>query len=117
MAQLKNKDGTREAKATCLETESGSGGFAFHFNKGIRMFAHHSFLMRIEMKNENEICFYYSYGVVRVTGRKLEMIYNLAVPRILGGVRLTDPDDPCRAEIEVREIVFEDAKDASSDGP
>ena len=80
------------------------------------MFAHHSFLMRIEMKNENEICFYYTYGVVRVIGRKLEMIYNLALPRVLGGVRPTAPDDPCRNEIEVREIVFEDAKDTSSDG-
>ena len=79
------------------------------------MFAHHSFLMRIEMKNENEICFHYTYGVVRVIGRKLEMIYNLALPRVLGGVRLTDPDDPCRDEIEVTQIVFEDAKDAISD--
>ena len=74
------------------------------------MFAHHSFLMRIEMKNENEIWFHYTYGVVRVIGRKLELIYSLTISRVLGGVRPTDSDDPCRAEIEVREIVFESMK-------
>jgi len=71
------------------------------------MFALHSFLMRIEMMSENEICFHYTYGAVRVIGRKLELIYTLAVPHVLGGVRPTAPEDPCRAEIEVREIVFE----------
>jgi hypothetical protein len=74
------------------------------------MFALHSFLMRIEMKSENEIWFHYTYGVVRVTGRKLELIYTLAVPRVLGGVRPSDADDPCRDEIDVREIVFEESK-------
>jgi len=73
------------------------------------MFALHSFLMRIEMKSENEIWFHYTYGIVRVSGRKLELIYTLAVPHVLGGVRPTDPDDPCRNEIEVREIVFDDS--------
>ena len=81
------------------------------------MFALHSFLMRIEMKSENEIWFHYTYGVVRVIGRKLGLIYTLTVSRVLGGVRPTDPDDPCRDEIEVTQIVFEDAKDASGDGP
>ena len=110
MSRLKRKDGTEEPDPTCYASESASGGFAFHLKGGIRMFAHHSFLMRIEMKNGNEICFYYTYGIVRVIGRKLEMIYNLALPRVLGSVRPTEPDDPCRDEIEVREIVFEDAK-------
>ncbi len=73
------------------------------------MFALHSFLMRIEMKNQNEIWFHYTYGIVRVSGRKLELIYTLAEPRVLGGVRPTESDDTCRDEIEVREIVFEGA--------
>jgi hypothetical protein len=75
------------------------------------MFALHSFLMRIEMKSENEIWFHYTYGVVRVIGRKLGLIYSLTVSHVLGGVRPTASDDPCRDEIEVREIVFENAKD------
>ncbi len=74
------------------------------------MFAQHSFLMRIEIKNGEEICFYYTYGVVRVIGRKLEMMYNLALPHVLGSVRPTAPDDPCREEIEVTDVVFEDAR-------
>ncbi len=74
------------------------------------MFALHSFLMRIEMKNENEIWFHYTYGIVRVIGHKLGLIYSMTASRALGGVRPTDPDDPCRDEIEVREIVFEDAQ-------
>ena len=109
MAQLKRKDGTQKSEPTCYASESAPGGFAFHLKSGIRMFAHHSFLMRIEMRSENEICFYYTYGAVRVIGRKLEMIYNLALPRVLGSVRPTDPDDPCRDEIEVTQIVFEDS--------
>ena len=71
------------------------------------MFALHSFLMRIEMKNETEICFHYTYGVVRVIGCKLEMIYRLALPQVLGSVKLTEPDDPCRDEIEVTAVIFD----------
>jgi hypothetical protein len=53
---------------------------------------------------------------VRVIGRNLGLIYTLTISHVLGGVRPTAPDDPCRDEIEVTQIVFEDAKDASSDG-
>jgi hypothetical protein len=119
MPELKTKEPKpkTDPRPTCFANDSGSSGLTFQLKGGIRMFALHSFLMRIEMKSENEIWFHYTYGVVRVIGRKLGLIYTLTVSRVLGGVRPTDPDDPCRDEIEVTQIVFEDAKDASGDGP
>jgi hypothetical protein len=97
-----------EPRPTCFANDLGSSGFSFVLKGGIRMFAPYSFLMRIEMKSENEIWFHYTYGVVRVIGRNLGLIYTLSISHVLGGVRPTDPDDPCRDEIEVTQIVFEE---------
>ncbi len=60
------------------------------------------------MKSEREICFYYTYGTVRVIGPRVELIYTLALPRVLGGVQPSAPDDPCCDEVEVRAVVFEE---------
>jgi hypothetical protein len=111
MPELKGKEPKPKAdpRPTCFANDSGSSGLTFELKGGIKMFALHSFLMRVEMKSENEIWFHYTYGVVRVIGRKLQLIYTLAVPRVLGGVQTTDPDDPCREEIEVKEIEFVEA--------
>jgi len=118
MSELKTKKTKLkdDPRPTCFAHDAGSSGLSFVLKGGIRMFAPYSFLMRIEMKSENEICFHYTYGLVRVIGRKLGLIYTLSISHVLGGVRPTDPDDPCRDEIEVTQIVFEDAKDASGDG-
>lgn len=118
MPELKTKDPNRtfDLKPTCFGNDAGSTGLSFVLKGGIRMFAPYSFLMRIEMKSENEIWFHYTYGLVRVIGRNLGLIYTLSISHVLGGVRPTAPDDPCRDEIEVTQIVFEDAKDASGDG-
>jgi hypothetical protein len=108
MSELKTKDPQRpfDLKPTCFANDAGSSGLSFELKGGIRMFAPYSFLMRIEIKSENEIWFHYTYGLVRVIGRKLGLIYTLTISRVLGGVRPTDPDDPCRDEIEVRKIEF-----------
>ena len=74
------------------------------------IYAVHSFLSRIEMKGENEVAFHYTYGVVRVIGRHLKTIYQQAKQRTIGVIRPSDPDDLCRAEIEVTLVVFEDDK-------
>ena len=85
-------------------------GFIFELGANHEIFAAHSFLSRIEMKDENEVVFHYTYGVVRVSGRHLKTIYEQAKQYTIGVVRPSDPDDLCRAEIEVTRIVFEDAK-------
>jgi hypothetical protein len=109
MPELKRKEPQQgyNPQPTCFAS-SAAGGFAFHLMGGVRMYALHSFLMRIEMKSEKEICFYYTYGTVRVIGPKVELIYTMAMPRVLGGVQLSDPDDPCLDEVEVREVLFEE---------
>ena len=70
----------------------------------------HSFLSYIEMKGEEEISFHYTYGVVRVIGRNLETIHDLVKQHHIGIIRPSDPNDPCRDEVEVTQIIFEDAK-------
>jgi hypothetical protein len=67
-----------------------------------------TFLSRIELKNENEILFHYTYGIVRVTGSHLEHLYRMVKKQVIGGIRPSAPDDPCRAEMEVTKIVFEE---------
>ena len=109
MPKLKGKEPIveHELQPTCY-LYSAEGGFAFQLNGGVQVYALHSFLMRIEMKSETEIQFHYTYGTFRVLGLKVEKIYKLAVPRVLGGVKPSDPDDPCCDKVDVREVVFEE---------
>ena len=62
----------------------------------------------MEMKNGNEIYFHYTYGVVRVTGQNMELLFSMTKNHVLGGLRRSDPNDLCRDEIEITQIVFED---------
>src|SRR5580658_8537659 len=116
MSELKTKDGKPKPEPTCYKWEAPTLGFTFELEGRREIFALHSFLSRIEMKNENEIWFHYTYGVVRVIGRHIEEIYRLAKQHSIGVFRRSEPDDPCRAKIEVTQIVFEDAKDAIGNG-
>jgi len=110
MAQLKTKDGTPKPEPTCFEWGFSLLGFTFELGGKNELFALHSFLSHIEMKGEEEISFHYTYGMVRVTGHHLKTIYQLVKEQKIGVIRSSDPDDPCRVEIEVSKIVFEDAK-------
>jgi hypothetical protein len=83
-------------------------GFTFEVGKSNEIFLLHSFLSQIELKSENEIAFHYTYGIVRVTGSHLEHLYKMVKQHVIGGIRPSAPDDPCRAEMEVRKIVFEE---------
>jgi hypothetical protein len=109
MSELKTKDGKPKPEPTCYKWETPSLGFTFELGGKKRLFALHSFLSHIEMKGEEEISFYYTYGVVRVIGRHLEKIYQLAKEHHIGVIRPSELNDPCRNEIEVTQIVFEDA--------
>lgn len=109
MSQLKRKDGTLEPEPTCYIWETPSRAFTFELGRKKRLLAFHSFLSHIEMKGEEEISFHYTYGVVRVIGRHLEKIYQLAKEHHIGIIRPSEANDPCRAEIEVTQIFFEDA--------
>jgi hypothetical protein len=48
-----------------------------------------------------------------VIGHHLEAIFSLLKQHNLDFTRLSEAHDPCRDEIEVTRIVFEDAKDAT----
>ena len=61
------------------------------------------------MRGNEEIVIHYTFGVVRLIGHQLEAIYSLLKQHHLDFARPSEANDPCRAEIEVREIVFEDA--------
>ena len=110
MAQLKTKDGTPEPEPTCFNHgDSPRLGFTFELGAKNEIFAPHSFLSRVELKS-SEITFHYTYGTVRVIGRGLDKIFGwIKGQEFIGVLRRSDPDDPCRAEIEIREIVFEEA--------
>ena len=56
---------------------------------------------------DEEIAVHYTFGVVRVIGHHLEAIYSLLKQHNLDFARLSDAHDPCRDEIEVTRIVFE----------
>jgi hypothetical protein len=95
---------------TCYKFETGILGINFELSGKSQLFAPYSFLSHVTMKNEIELSLHYTYGVVRVTGHHLEPIYELAKQHYLGMVRASELNDPCRNEIQVNEIVFEDAK-------
>lgn len=75
--------------------------------KAREIFLLHSFLSRIELNGESEILLHYTYEIVRVAGSHLEYLYRMVKQHVVGGIRPNTPDDPCRREVEVREIVFE----------
>jgi hypothetical protein len=116
MSHLKTKDGTSKPEPTCFKWETPTLGFTFELGGKKRLLALHSFLSHIEMKGEEEISFHYTYGVVRVIGRHLENVYHLVKQHHIGVIRPSELNDPCRSEVEVTEIVFEDAKAVAIEG-
>jgi hypothetical protein len=112
MTQLKTKEPklNSDQRPSCYMSDPALLGFTFEVGKSNEIFLLHSFLSRIELKGENEILFHYTYGIVRVTGSHLEHLYRMMKQHVVGGIQPSAPDDPCRAEMEVREIVFEDAR-------
>ena len=109
MAQLKRKDGTTEPEPTCYKRGTSLLGINFELPGRTQLFAHYSFLSHIEIRGDTELAVHYTFGVVRIIGHHLEAIYSLLKQHHLDFARPSEVNDPCRAEIEVREIVFEDA--------
>jgi hypothetical protein len=108
MTQLKGAPVKPEP--TCYKLETGILGITFELPGKSQLFAPYSFLSHVKMQGEEEISFHYTYGVARARGRHLREIYALAIQHHLGVVRLSEPGDPCRDQIEVMEIVFEEDK-------
>jgi len=115
MPQLKTKDGTPKPEPTCYKFGGSQLGTNFELPDKTQLFAHYSFLSHIEMRGENEIAVYYTFGVVRVFGHSLEAIYSLLKQHNLDFARLSESHDPCRDEIEVTQIVFADVEAVASD--
>jgi hypothetical protein len=113
MTQLKGA--SVKPEPTCYKLETGILGINFELPGKSQLFAPYSFLSHVQMKNEKEISLHYTYGVVRVVGHHLQYIYELAKKHNLGMVRPSEINDPCRSEIEIREIVFEDASTTAND--
>lgn len=111
MTQLRTKDGMQRPEPTCYKLGGSQLGTNFELLGQARLFAHYSFLSHLEMRREDEICIHYTFGVIRVTGHHLEAIYSLLKQHSLDFVCLSGANDPCRAEIEVTKIVFEDVED------
>jgi hypothetical protein len=109
MPQLKTRDGTQKPESTCYKLGVSLLGINFELPGKTQLFAHYSFLSHIEIRGDEEIVIHYTFGVVRVVGRHLEAIYSLLKQHHLDFVRLSETHDPGRDEIEVRQIVFEDA--------
>jgi hypothetical protein len=109
MPQLKTKDGTPKPEPTCYKLGGSQLGANFELPDKTRLFAHYSFLSHIEIHGDKEIAIHYTFGVVRVTGRRLEAIYSLLKEHNLDVARRSEVNDPCRDEIEVTKIMFEAA--------
>jgi hypothetical protein len=60
-----------------------------------------------KIEPDEEIAGHYTFGVVRVIGHHLEAIYSLLKQHNLDFARLSEANDPCRDEVEVTRIVFE----------
>ena len=110
MTQLKTKDGTTKPEPTCYKLGGTQLGTNFELSDKTRLFAHYSFLSHVEMRGNKEIAIHYTFGVVRLIGHHLEAIFSLLKQHDLDFARPSDLTDSCRAEIEIRKIVFEDAE-------
>jgi hypothetical protein len=97
---------------TCYKLGGSRLGINFELSDKTQLFPHYSFLSHIEMRGHEQIAIHYTFGVVRVLGHHLEAIFSLLKEHNLDFARRSDAHDPCRVEIEIREIVFEDAKAA-----
>ena len=109
MSQLKTKDGASKPEPTCYKLGGTQLGTNFELPDKTRLFAHYSFLSHVEMRGNEEIVIHYTFGVVRLIGHHLEAIFSLLKQHNLDFARLSEAHDPCRDEIEVTQIVFEDA--------
>jgi hypothetical protein len=107
MPQLKTKDGTPKPEPTCYKLGVSLLGINFELPGKTQLFAHYSFLSHIEIRGDEEIAVHYTFGVVRVIGHHLEAIYSLLKQHNLDFARLSEANDPCRDEVEVTRIVFE----------
>ena len=116
MSELKTKDGKPKPEPTCYKLGASLLGINFELPGKTQLFAHYSFLSHIEMRREDEVAIHYTFGVVRVIGHHLKAIYLLLKQHQLDFARLSEANDPCRDEIEVTQIVFEDAKDTIGNG-
>ena len=107
---LKTKDGTSKPEPTCYKLGGTQLGTNFELPNKTRLFAHYSFLSHVEMRGNEEIVIHYTFGVVRIIGHHLDAIYSLLKQHHLEFARPSEAHDPCRNEIEVTQIIFEDAK-------
>ena len=114
MPQLKTRDGTPRPEPTCYKLGGSQLGANFELPDKTQLFAHYSFLSHVEMVGEDEIAIHYTFGVVRLIGHHLETIFSLLKQHNLDFARPSELTDPCRAEIEIRKIVFENAEAASN---
>jgi hypothetical protein len=110
MPQLKTKDGAINPEPTCYKLGTSLLGINFEMAGKTQLFAHYSFLSHVEIRGDEEIAIHYTFGVVRVIGHHLEAIYSLLRQHNLEFARPSEAHDLCRHEIEVTQIVFEDAK-------
>jgi len=108
MPELKTK-GAAKPEPTCYKLGVSLLGISFELPDKTQLFAHYSFLSHIEMHGHEEIGIHYTFGVVRVIGHRLEVIYSLLKQHHLDFARPSEAHDPCRDEIEVSKIVFEAA--------
>jgi hypothetical protein len=110
MPPLKTKDGTTNPESTCYKLGTSLLGINFELSRKTQLFAHYAFLSHVEIRGDEEIVVHYTFGVVRIIGHHLEAIYSLLKQHNLEFARPSEANDPCRSEIEVTQIVFEDAK-------
>lgn len=106
---LKTRDGTSKPEPTCYKLGGTQLGTNFELPNDTQLFAHYSFLSHVEMRGKEEIVIHYTFGVVRLIGHQLEAIFSLLKQHDLDFARPSHPTDPCRAEIEIRKIVLENA--------
>ena len=111
MPQLKTKDGTPKPEPTCYKLGVSLLGINFELPNKTQLFAHYSFLSHIEIHGDQEIVIHYTFGVVRLIGHHLEAIFCLMKQHNLDFARPSEAHDPCRDEIEVSRIIFEDVDD------
>ena len=110
---LKTKDGTFDSKPANYERDTHPAGINFELKDGTALFAPYSFLSHA-LRHPDEIVIHYSFGLVRVRGERLSLIFTMIRSQELGSIncatdKIAKPEEP-----RIQDILFEDAESLST---
>ena len=105
---LKTKDGTFDSKPANYERDTHPAGINFELKDGTALFAPYTFLSHA-LYHSDEIVIHYSFGIVRLQGERLNLIFTLIRGHELCSINCAMDKTAKPEEPSVRSILFEDA--------